>query len=56
MADELFTFPMMILKSNSSVDYNYWLKHLNGLLNEPTKQNLVKVSKVVMLTNKITLI
>ena len=56
MADELFTFPMMILKSNISVDYNYWLKHLDALINEPTKQNSVKVSKVVMLTNQITLI
>ena len=47
---------MMIYKITTSVDYNYWLKHLEILLNEPTNQNSVKVPKVVKPTNNKTII
>ena len=36
----------MIHKINTSVDNNYWLKSLETQLNEPAKQNLIKVPKV----------
>ena len=34
------------------VNYNQWLKRLDPQLNKPTIQNLLKVPKVVKLTNK----
>ena len=42
----------MIHKINTSVDN--WLKSLEFQLNEPAKQNLIKVPKVVEPTNKKT--
>ena len=47
---------MMINKITTSVEYNYWLKHLDILLNEPTNQNSVEVTKVVKPTNNKTII
>ena len=38
------------------VDYNYWLKRLDTQLNELTNQNLIKVPKVIKLTNKKALL
>ena len=32
--------------------YYYWLKRLDTQFNKPTKQNLIKVPKVVKPTNK----
>ena len=37
-----------------SADYNYWLKSLDSQLNDPTKQNLIEVLKVVKPTLKKT--
>ena len=34
-----FTFPMIIDKVATSVDYNWWLKRLNTQLKEPTNQS-----------------
>ena len=45
---------MMIYKITLFVDYNKWLKRLDIQLNEPTNQNLIKVSKVVKPANKKT--
>ena len=53
MTDKLIynhTFPMMIHKTTTSVDYNLCL---NTSLNE---QNLIKVPKVVKQTNNKTLL
>ncbi len=47
MADKLSTSPIMVHKIFPTVDYNYWLKRLDTKLNEPTNQNLTKVTKVV---------
>ena len=47
---------MMINKINPSVDYSYWLKHLNTQPKEPTNQNSVEVPKLVKPTNKKTLL
>ena len=52
MANKLIDTQMMINKIISSVDHNYRLKRLDTQLNEPTKQNSIKVPKVVMPTNK----
>ena len=38
MTDKLMYIPIMILKINHSVDYNYWLKRSDTLLNEPNNQ------------------
>ena len=47
MADKLLYIPND--KQNfSSVDYNYWFKRLDTHLNEPTNQNSIKATKVVM--------
>ena len=46
---------MVTHKIISSVDYNYWLKHLDTQPNELTIQNSLKVPKVVKATNKKTL-
>ncbi len=46
------TSPLMTHKITPSVDLNQWLERLNTQLNKPTNQNLVKVPKVVELTNK----
>ena len=43
--------PMMIHKITSSVDYNWWLKHLDIQLNEPTNQISIIIPKVVKQTN-----
>ena len=37
-----------------SVDHNLGLNHLDTQLNEPNNQNLIKVPKVVKLSNKKT--
>ena len=39
-----------------SVDYNYWLKPLDTQFNEPNNQTSTKVPKVVILTNKKSLL
>ena len=44
--------PNDVTKINLSVDYNRWLKRLDAQLNEPTNQNLIKVSKVVKAKEK----
>ena len=54
MAEKLMYIPNDDNKITLSVDYNYWLKRLNTQLNELTKQNSVKVPKVVKPTNKKT--
>ena len=57
MADEIMHITNNdIHKINISVDYNYWLKRFDTWLNEPTNQNSIKVTKVVNLTNKKTLL
>ena len=43
---------MMIHKITTYVDYNWWLKRLDTKLNKPTKQNSIKVRKVVKPTIK----
>ena len=48
----LRTSLVMKQKNTPSVDYNYWLKRLDNQLNVPTNQNLIKVPKVAVLTNK----
>ena len=48
----LRTSLVMKQKNTPSVDYNYWLKRLDNQLNEPANHNLIKVPKVVELTNK----
>ena len=46
MADKLMYIPnLMTHVIPSSVDYNYWLKHLDTQLNESTIQNSLKVTK-----------
>ena len=42
-------------KITPSVDYNQWSKLLKTLTDKPTNPNSIKVSKVVMPTNKKTL-
>ena len=42
----------MIHKVTPSLEYNYWLNHLDTQLNEPSNQNSFKVAKVVKPTNK----
>ena len=39
-----------------SVDYNLWLKRLDTQLYEPLNQNSTKVPKVIITTNKKTLL
>ena len=39
-----------------TVDYNYWLKRLDTQINEPANQNSIRVTNVVELTNKETLL
>ena len=46
----------MIQIITPSVDFNLGLKRLETQINEPTNQNLIKVSKVVEPTNKKTLL
>ena len=46
----------MIHKITPSVDYNWWFKRLDTQLNESTNQNIIKVFKVVNITNKKTLL
>ena len=47
---------MMIHKFTSSVDYNQWLERFDTQLNETTKQNSIEVPKVIVPTNKKTLL
>ena len=42
----------MIHNITPSVYYNYWWKHLNTQLSEPTNQNSLNVSNDVEPTNK----
>ena len=57
MADKLMNIPNDdTQKINPSVDYNWWLKRFDTQLNQSTNQNLIKVPKVVNLTNKKMLI
>ena len=56
MVDKWMYIPVITLKITPSVDYNEWLKRLNNQLNEPTNQNIIKVSKVINPTNKKTLL
>ena len=42
--------------TQNSLICSYWLKRLDTHLNESTNQNLLKVPKVVELTNKKTLL
>ena len=37
----------IIHKNTSSVDYNWWLKLLDTLLNEPTNQNSIKSTRLL---------
>ena len=48
------SIPMIINKTTPSVDYSQCLKSLDTQLNDPTKQNLIEVPKVVKPTNKKT--
>ena len=43
-------------KTKISLDYNEWLKRLDTQLNEPTFPNATIVTKIVMPTNKKTLL
>ena len=53
MADKLMYIPnLMTHVIPSSVDYKYWLKHLDTQLNESTNPKSAKVPKVVKQTNK----
>ena len=56
MTDKLIHIPNVDTQITSSVNYNYWLKHLNTQFNEPTNKNPLKVPKVVKPTNKETLL
>ncbi len=56
MADRLMYIPMMMHKITSFLDYNQWLKRLDTQLNKPTKQNSMKVPKVIKKTNEKILI
>ena len=47
---------MLIHKFTPSVDDNQWFKRLDTQLNKLTNLNLLKVAKVVKLTNKIMLL
>ena len=44
------------IKKFPFVNFNQWLKCLYTQLNKPTNQNLIKVLKVVKITNKKTLL
>ncbi len=56
MADILMYIPNDDTQITPPVDYNKWLKRLDIQLNETTNQNLLKVPKVAMPTNKKTLL
>ena len=43
---------MFTHKITPSIDYNYWLKHLDAKLIVTTNQNSIKVPKVVKKKNK----
>ncbi len=48
MANKLMYIPNNdINKINPSIDYNYWLKHLDTQLNVPTNQSSIKVLKLL---------
>ena len=51
MADKLMQIPNDDKQNTPSVDYNYWLKRLNTLLNVSINQIFTKVPKVVRPTN-----
>ena len=55
MAKNLCTSPVMIHKITTSLDYNYWLKHLDTQLNKTANQNSLTVPKVVKPKNKTLL-
>ena len=37
MADKLMYIPIGVVKNTPSVEYNYWLKHLDTQLNKQSK-------------------
>ncbi len=47
---------MIVKQITPSVDCNLWLKCFDPQRDEPTKQNSIKVHKVVKATNKKTLL
>ena len=50
MADKFMYIPNNEHKFTPSVDYDEWLKRLDTYLNEPSKQIVIKVHKIVKLT------
>ena len=56
MIDKFMYVPNYHTEITPSVDYNYWLKHLDTQFNEPNNQTSTKVPKVVIQTNKKSLL
>ena len=56
MVNKLMYIPNGDTQITPSVDYNLWLKRLDTQLDETTKQNSIKVPKVVKPMNKKTLL
>ncbi len=56
MAVKLIYVPNEDRKITPFVDYNYWLKHLDTQINEPTNQNPIKFLKCCYANNKKTLL
>ena len=55
MVDKLMYIPNDKKQIIPSVDYYQWLKRLDTQPNEPRNQNLIKIPKVINITNKKTL-